>query len=752
MSALRSGEALSRRFTLIRRLGRGGAAEVWLVRDHELDDDVVAKIVPPGASEDLVTLLRRECRNVRRLQHPNIVPLFDLHTAAGAHLITMPRVEGVSIGRYRRRPPAEIVNVVLPLVDALAYAHDRGVVHRDLKPSNILCDAAGQPRLLDFGIAALLEGPAGDTRLRGGGTAAYASPQQLRGDPPEAGDDIYALGVVLYELLCGRPPFWPDAGVERVRDESPAPLPPGPELPAGLRELVARMLAKSPVEPQLTPPPRAEPIRAIPATAEPFVTGPGRPPGSRPWWILATVLGCVAVLVAVFLILPGLAERIDAGRTKASQAAVTTTPTRPGEPTPEVAPGTPSSSPEMEQRAQQALGRADALLDGLTAAAVESWGGEEYRRAVRWIEEADEHLVADRFESAAESYERAADLLETVAARGDDVLADAVERGTHALDRGEAAAAVAAFETALAIAPDGVAAAQGLRRARVLDEVVALLRQGAAQEESGDLEGAAEIYRRALELDPLSTPARQALDRLDVRRADLAYAERMTEGLNALERGDPENAAAAFREARRVRPGGAEAAEGLARAERMHKLGTIAALRDDAAELERAERWAAARERYAAVLELDPALAFARDGKERCRGRAGLAAGMIFHLDHPERLSADAVFAEASDLLAEARQASPAGPVHRDQVRRLEALLDTMSRRIRVQLESDNLTEVTIHRVGRLGTFFTHELELRPGTYTVVGSRRGYRDVRRQLVVEPDAGPESIVVRCEEKI
>ena len=110
------------------------------------------------------------------------------------------------------------------------------------------------------------------------------------------------------------------------------------------------------------------------------------------------------------------------------------------------------------------------------------------------------------------------------------------------------------------------------------------------------------------------------------------------------------------------------------------------------------------------------------------------------------------MYQEAKDLLLEASQLIPAGPRHEAQVAQLRELLSTAGTRVRVRLESDDRTEVTVYQVGRMGTFFTLQLELRPGTYTVVGSRSGYRDVRRKLVVAAGEQPEPLVILCEEKI
>jgi len=291
-------------------------AEVWLVRDRELDEEVVAKILPSGASPDRLALLRRECKQARKLTHPHIVRVFDLHQGDDGHFITMEYVEGGDIGRFRGASPAEVVSLLIPVADALAHAHDLGVIHRDVKVGNVLCDASGRPLLADFGIAGLLQAEDDSLELSGGGSRFSVSPQQLAGEDPRPADDIYSFGVLIYELITGHPPFWPGIAAERIRSEIPAPMRSVHEIPPRLQSLVARMLAKSraerppdmaavraeleairgelPVagEPvaargktdlNLTPPPRVAPIQPIsPPRSAPGIPAPSLPGGGTP--------------------------------------------------------------------------------------------------------------------------------------------------------------------------------------------------------------------------------------------------------------------------------------------------------------------------------------------------------------------------------------------------------------------------------------------------------------------------------------
>jgi len=150
-----------------------------------------------------------------------------------------------------------------------------------------------------------------------------------------------------------------------------------------------------------------------------------------------------------------------------------------------------------------------------------------------------------------------------------------------------------------------------------------------------------------------------------------------------------------------------------------------------------------------AILALDPTIRFAQEGGTRCTARAEMAAQIDYHLAHPDRLSTDKVFEEALELLVQASEIEPAGPRHRQRVEALDRLLDAAGALVPVVLLSDLETEVVIYKVGRFGSFERRDLTLRPGTYTVVGSRRGYRDVRLSLVVRAGDPPPPLTVRCE---
>jgi tetratricopeptide (TPR) repeat protein len=788
MSALTTGQSLDHRFTLVRPLGRGGMGEVWLVRDEELNEEVVAKILSPDSPENWITLLRRECRHTRRLVHPNIVRTFDFHNTPRHKFVTMAYVEGEEIGHLRGGALADIVRALIPVADALDYAHSRGVVHRDLKASNVLCDASGQPHLLDFGIVGLLD--ESDVSLVGGGSPHSASPQQMAGEEPRPSDDIYAFGALLHELITGdaSPPAPPAV----LRSSHP--------LPERLRSLVAGSLASSPRdrpadmaaikaellaildelerdsasadasgshEVRLTPPPRAKRVEPIPAGTQPLPPGrdmPAERSRRRRWAGVAAIAIPGAVAIAVVLFLPKWSpwpSDVEGPQTAGKDPALDDSSASGAQadaaghlPVPDAQPSTAATDDlaPVRRGAETALERLLPMLESLEAKGVAKWGGDDYATAQARAETGDSHLSAGEYVEAEREYAEAVGALENLNTRSIDVMQEALAAGHQALADGDASAATAAFGLATAIAPGDVTATMGLRRAEVLDEVLALIDSGARSERAEELAEAERIFERAAALDPLSLVAQESLARIQSRIGDAVFSGFMSRGLAALNRGEWEVARQAFEQAANERPGSSQAAQGLVQVEAARKLEQIAEHKQRAIRLESTEQWEAGAERYESVLGLDSTIEFAQQGAERCRMRADLAARLDFHLTHPERLSSDDVFEEADRLLGEAFAVEPAGPRHRDQVQRLEQLLAVAETRVRVRLESDNLTEVVVYRVGRLGTFLQQELELRPGTYTVVGSRQGYRDVRQQLVVVAGEEPEPLEVRCVERI
>jgi len=226
----------------------------------------------------------------------------------------------------------------------------------------------------------------------------------------------------------------------------------------------------------------------------------------------------------------------------------------------------------------------------------------------------------------------------------------------------------------------------------------------------------------------------------------------MSEGLAALDRGALDEAQGAFARAEAARPGAAATADALKRVEEARKAEGLINHRARAEAAEAREDWKGAAAEYEAALKLDPRVAFALAGRARTAPRAALDETIEGYLRRPERLSAGAVAREAERALGRVDDVEQPGPRLRQQRAALEQLLKSAQTPVGVPLVSDGETEVVVLRVGTLGTFRKKEVPLRPGSYVVVGRRRGYRDTRKTLVVSPGGTPAPLDVRCDEAL
>ena len=257
-------------YEIIGSLGTGGMGEVYRAKDLRLGREVAVKVLPAEVSSDADRLARfeREARTVAGLNHPNIVTLFSVDYEESVHFLTMELVEGQDLSQLISpggMPLSRILELLIPLADALAAAHDRGVIHRDLKPGNVMVTRDGRIKVLDFGLAKLVgAGSNSDIGYAATvtsplsepgqmlGTVPYMSPEQIRGETLDARTDLFSFGVIFYELAAGRRPFTgktpPDVSSAILRDV-PEPLTRvRPDLPGDLERLVMWCLEKNPRE------------------------------------------------------------------------------------------------------------------------------------------------------------------------------------------------------------------------------------------------------------------------------------------------------------------------------------------------------------------------------------------------------------------------------------------------------------------------------------------------------------------------
>ena len=247
------------RYELLRRIARGGMADVYLARDVSLDRQVAVKVLFSEFANDpsFVERFRREAKAAANLSHPNIIGIFDWGQEQGTYYIVMEYVEGRSMADVLRSTgplsPDRAAEIASNVADALASAHSAGLVHRDVKLGNIIVSDEGQVKVADFGIATALARRTGDNLTQIGsvmGTATYFSPEQAQGKPLDGRSDLYSLGVVLYEMIVGRPPFAADTptavAVKHVQESPQRPSQAGANIAESLEAIILKLLAKNP--------------------------------------------------------------------------------------------------------------------------------------------------------------------------------------------------------------------------------------------------------------------------------------------------------------------------------------------------------------------------------------------------------------------------------------------------------------------------------------------------------------------------
>ncbi len=388
----------------------------------------------------------------------------------------------------------------------------------------------------------------------------------------------------------------------------------------------------------------------------------------------------------------------------------------------------------------------------LSKKGVELWAGEDYALAMQYAATGDEKYNLRDFANSRVEYEKALAIFSRLVEEMDVVFETTMEKGKQALAEGNAAAAMEAFQLALAIDAIDRAANIGRTRAESLDEVMALIEKGDKLLDLEQFEEARQSYQQALALDGYFDAAKQKIAEADRRILDREFNKYMSAGFAAMEKQQFIQARKSFNEARRLKPRSAEARAALEQTR--HKLTTINinALLAAARTLETQEKWHEAMAKYSAALELDSSLAEAQQGRQRTELRGKIHDRLEQILARPKRLYDPKVYAETVAFQNKLSALANPGPVLSRQLASLRKYLDKALTPVDVTLQSDNLTLVTLRKFGELGFFVKKNLSLRPGKYVAVGIRRGYRDVRVEFTVDPEQNRQIVTVQAAEKI
>lgn len=343
-------------YRIIEPLGQGGMATVYKAYHAALDRYVALKALHPAFKEDpnFIARFNREARIVAKLDHPNIVPIYDFAEHQGTPYLVMRYIEGKTLKTFLREgalPVARVLELIRPVTAGLAYAHAQGILHRDLKPSNIMIANDGHVYLTDFGLARIAQ--ASESTLSQDmliGTPQYISPEQARGVPATEQSDIYSLGVVLFEMLTGRVPFSADTPYAVIHDHifTPLPLPTtiNPNLSPEIERVLLKALAKdanaryaSPVELLNALEQAAQPSAPVPApsvTPSASPTAASAPAPAQPKrgihrvaWAVIGVLALLVLMCSAVVVIQRLPAFQQAESVRVAREKVNTNPQDP---------------------------------------------------------------------------------------------------------------------------------------------------------------------------------------------------------------------------------------------------------------------------------------------------------------------------------------------------------------------------------------------------------------------------------------
>ena len=716
-------------------------------RDTTIDAPVLLYRIAEAAGDPLIAARLRVLRGRR---HDGALTLLDA-VVEGSDLVI---VYDAPSALTPLSPPLhyrEVLNRVATPIEAVAAWHRDGLAVGALSPASLLSDSHGEWHLVP---------PVRDT----------------------ADDDLREVGILLHQLLSNRPPEQGETlngNVAALSDGRPVPhnlerliadllTPESPSRPPGLGELGHRLRAAAGMSKSTGTVPTVEISRDF--TREINREFPERPQQSSGsglnwgWLFLAIVCGLFAALI-IFLRPPAQdppPEEPPAKEVRQDAAVTPEAPTseEPQAPEPEPGPEEPEEpappveEPDKPDPAEQAA--MQAAFEAMLAARAEAeavgapkWAPQRWQQLLEFIRLGDSAKADDQPKAAALAWNQAAQLAKAIYESRDAALPGLIEAGNRAVAAGDQDAAITNFQTALAIDPANVEAGTGLKRARVVNQVLAALARGAELEAKGALAAARVAYTEALKLDKQAPGALEAVKRLDAAIADEAFNKLLALARAKLVENDFEKAEAAVTKALDLQPNhpdGVKLAAAIAlqkrRVQARQKLAT-------ATTAEAGEEWQSAYNEYLAAAQLDPTLTDAVKGAERVKKQHELATRIANYLTKPDLLLVPETRRNATLLVESAHGTTAAkSPKLAAAADKLALVLQELSAPISVQLSSDGNTQVTILKYRKLGTFDNLTVQLPPGKYIATGFRDGYQDVRVPFTIAPGSQPPAIQVVC----
>ena len=457
--------------------------------------------------------------------------------------------------------------------------------------------------------------------------------------------------------------------------------------------------------------------------------------------------GLLALVAAVVLLLPNLVTEpwiVDPDNPEASAIPITS-----------VSPSTAAEKTQYRQNSQKLLAEIIMLRDGLTSQSIEQWADFEFRSALSLITAGDEQYGYGNYSESMASFNQALEQLKTLQILGEEKYQQALITGTNAIENaaiGDPAIASAAAKLAMAIDASDSRSIALNQRATALPQLIEALQNAEQQLAIKQLEKASSYYQQAVAIDGKHKKAADGLVATQQAITEQSFRRAMSRGFTALEQNRFPQATDAFNQAGNIYPGRQAVIQALSQVETQQSQLLVSQQMQQAGDLERQEQWQQALGIYQSLLKTDPSLTQAKVKTIPVTVRATLHNQLQAALADPLKLSNANAYQKGRRLLKDARGIANPGPVLSQQVADLDRYLSQSTIPVPVVLLSDSLTEVTLFRVAKLGTFEQTSVQLKPGHYIAAGSRNGYRDVRVEFTITGEPMEEPILVSCNEAI
>lgn len=475
--------------------------------------------------------------------------------------------------------------------------------------------------------------------------------------------------------------------------------------------------------------------------------------------LILALLGLTAALVFVALVLPNLvsdpttnnsvATTAASGNTTSSTPAATATPPVA---TPEPSPYTEAQLAKQRKEAQAALELLLEQQNTLEELSVELWADAEFKQATELAVTGDASYRNRLFEQATNEYTQANEILTSILDGKDELLAKVINTGTEALVLGQKNRAVEAFTLVNKIDPGNTAASNGLKRSETIEQVLPLLLQAKNQQADAQYAEAIQSFEEVLSIDPLASEASSAITAIKATQREQEFSRLMSRGLASIDAGKATTARDYFNKAGKIKPSDPGVKDGLRQASQMLGSARIKSYQNDASNYESQEEWAKVVEVLDTAIAKEGQLSGFAERRDAATRRLQLDERLDNILKKPELLSDDNAYKAAQDIQKQAQAIRSPGPRLSGQIARVEQLLISALIPINIVIESDNLTDVNVFKVARLGKISSKSLTLKPGKYVITGARNGYRDVREEIIVSAADDGKRIRIVCTQTI